>query len=239
MDAGQGLVTYVDESGQHRTIRARKVIVACPKYVAKFIVRDLAAADEEKLDAFQQVEYRPYVVVNVLLSAGLGRDFYDAFLLGDGVYPTNAQDAEQFSRPTDVVTGHFAQADVGAQSVLTLYWPLPWDTARFTLTPLAAPLDTYAARLAPRLDEILALLELPKRAVEQVRMVRWGHAMPIARPGFIADGLAERTRRPIAETIYFVEQDNWALPAVETCLLEAEVFAAEIETGLTKPRKRG
>ncbi len=239
MDAGDGLVTYADEAGKRRTIRARKVVVACPKYVAKFIVSDLAAADEGKLDAFQRVEYRPYVVANVLLSTGLERDFYDLFLLGNGVYPTNAQDAEVFSRVTDVVTGHFAQAGVASQSVLTLYWPLPWDTARFTLTPLVAPLETYAARLAPRLDEILALLDLPKRSVEQVRMVRWGHAMPIARPGFIADGLAERTRRPIAETIYFVEQDNWALPAVETCLLEAEAFAAEIAAELEKPRRRG
>ncbi len=236
LDKGDGLVTYVDAAGGHRTIRARKVIVACPKYVAKFIVRDLEIVDEKKLDAFQRVEYRPYVVANVLLSAGLGRDFYDLFLLGDGVYPTNTGDAEKFSRPTDVVAGHFAQAGVAGQSVLTLYWPLPWDTARFTLTPLVSPLETYAARLAPRLDQILALLKLPKRAVEQVRLVRWGHAMPVARPGFIADGLAGLARRPIAETIYFVEQDNWALPAVETCLLEAEVFAGEVAAGLRAAR---
>ena len=58
--------------------------------------------------------------------------------------------------------------------------------------------------------------------------------MPIARPGFIADGLAGLARRPIAETIYFVEQDNWALPAVETCLLEAETYSAEVAAGLVR-----
>ncbi|MBL8744989.1 MAG: FAD-dependent oxidoreductase [Phycisphaerae bacterium] len=233
LDGGDGVVTYDTGAGVRRTIRASKVIVSCPKYVAKFIVRDLNNLDAEKLDAMQRIEYRPYVVANVLLSVRLERDFYDLFLLGDGVYPTNAEDAEKFSRPTDVVTGHFAQPGNRNQSVLTLYWPLPWDTARFTLTPNVSPLETYAARLAPRLDAILALLELPKRAVEQVRLVRWGHAMPVARPGFIADGLAERVRRSIGETIYFVEQDNWALPAVETCLLEAQSFSAEIEAGLT------
>lgn len=228
------LVTYDSPNAHRRTIRAERVIFACPKYVAKFILRDLGTLDEEKLEAFQHIEYRPYVVANVLLNTPLKQDFYDLFLLGDGVYPMGTQDAEAFSRPTDVVTGHFARAGTDAANVLTLYWPLPWDTARFTLTPNVKPLQTYAAALAPRLDAILKLLSLTPRSVDHVRLVRWGHAMPIARPGFIAEGFAEAARRPIADRIFFAEQDNWALPAVETCLLEAEAVAALIGAGLPR-----
>jgi len=46
------------------------------------------------------------------------------------------------------------------------------------------------------------------------------------------DGEAELLRRPIAERIYFVNQDNWALPAVENCLLDAEIYAPQITAGL-------
>ena len=57
--------------------------------------------------------------------------------------------------------------------------------------------------------------------------------MPIARPGFIADGDARRVQRPIANSIHFVNQDNWALPAVENSLLDAQRVAELIEQDLT------
>ncbi|MBL9121759.1 MAG: hypothetical protein JNL80_17780, partial [Phycisphaerae bacterium] len=53
-----------------------------------------------------------------------------------------------------------------------------------------------------------------------------------AQPGQIADGLAETVRRPIAERIWFVNQDNWLLPAVETCLEEAFSFTDAIRSRL-------
>jgi hypothetical protein len=64
--------------------------------------------------------------------------------------------------------------------------------------------------------------------VRRVRLTRWGHAQPIAAPSFIADGHAERVREPIDGVVYFVNQDNWALPAVETALLEAFEFAPRV-----------
>jgi hypothetical protein len=32
--------------------------------------------------------------------------------------------------------------------------------------------------------------------------------------------------------VYFVNQDNWALPAFETCVLEAQTYSAEIDASL-------
>ena len=58
--------------------------------------------------------------------------------------------------------------------------------------------------------------------MRQVRLTRWGHAMPIPRPGYIANGLVETAHRPIGNNLYFVNQDNWALPAVENSLLDAK-----------------
>lgn len=79
---------------------------------------------------------------------------------------------------------------------------------------------------------MLSVLRVDPSNVVQVRMTRWGHALPISEPGFIAGGFADAVRRPIDGTIFFVNQDNWALPAVENSLLDAQFFAPQIETGL-------
>jgi protoporphyrinogen oxidase len=237
LDADGALVTYRRPGDSARTIRARKVVLACPKYVCKHILRDLAAIDPEKLKAIDRLVYRPYVVANVLLNAAIARDFYDVFLLGDGVLPASAHESQAFWRVTDAVSGHFARPEANGRSVLTLYWPVLSDAGRATLTPPARPLETYGEALGPMLDQILRLLDLPRKAVSQVRVTRWGHAMPIPFPGFLAKGFAEPIRRPIAETIYFVEQDNWSLPAVETCLLEAETYSAQVAAGLRATRR--
>jgi hypothetical protein len=108
--------------------------------------------------------------------------------------------------------------------VLTLYWPLPWGEGPFTLVVENAWTD-YANRLVPQIHTMLELLKVPASKVEQVRMTRWGHAMPIANIGFLAKGNPAKLRAPYQGRVYFANQDNWALPAFETALLEAKYVA--------------
>ena len=89
-----------------------------------------------------------------------------------------------------------------------------------------------ATRLAQQIGTILDVLGLTRDDVRQVRLARWGHSMPIASPRLIADGVMEELRRPFQDQIHFVHCDNWGLPAVETCLLEAEAQAPKIARGL-------
>lgn len=70
----------------------------------------------------------------------------------------------------------------------------------------------------------------------QVRMTRWGHAMPIARPFLIALGVADRVRSTLGGNIHFVNQDNWALPAVENSLLDARTVASVVREELRGSR---
>lgn len=69
-------------------------------------------------------------------------------------------------------------------------------------------------------------------SVLEVRLARWGHAVPLSRVGFIASGAPEELLRPFQESVYFVHQDNWALPAVENSMLDAvnvaQTIAAEL-----------
>ncbi len=220
-------VTYFDAGQNLRSISARFVIMAGSKHIAKYVLHDLEHWDWDKLQAMNQIETLPYLVANVLLHSPVERDFYDCFLLGDGQhYPMNGEDLSRKPIVTDMVRGDYARQH-GPRSVLTLYWPLSWGSARMTLM-LDDPWKHYTELLAPQVRRMLALLDVPESAVRQVRLTRWGHAMPIPRPGLIANGTVEMAARPIGKNLYFVNQDNWALPAVENSLLDAKAVTDAI-----------
>lgn len=233
---GGALVTYADPKGNLRTIRAKRVVMACQKFVAKYVLKDVGPLDGEKFNAMSDVEYRAYVVANVALKGRANRDFYDIFQIANGDdFPTTDAEARQYDLPTDVTAGHYATAHLGRRSVLTFYWPLPWGDSRFRIVEPGVDdmRDTFGKRLAPHLTGTLARLGLDPSDVEMVRLVRWGHAVPLSKPDFIANGSAEHLIRPFEGVVHFVSQDNWALPAVENCLLDAQVVAAQIDADLS------
>ncbi len=219
-------VTWVDTDGKCRALLAKKVVMACPKFLCKEVIHLLGNEDVAKLDAIESLEYRGYLVANILLDAPIKRDFYDIFLLGDGIYPMNQSEAEDDRFVCDVLDGNYAAGSLphGLSNVLTLYWPLPFDFGRWTLLH-EANWNNYSRMLAPQVKRILKLLDVPDTKVKQVRMTRWGHAMPIHAQGLIANGTCEEVRRPtMNDRLFFVQQDNWALPAVENCLLDAKTY---------------
>lgn len=227
--SGKGVqVAYLDAAGQPHTIMARHVVMAGSKHIAKHVLHDLKTLDPDKLIAMDRIETAAYLVANVLLDAQIERDFYDCFLVHDEFFPMSPGAFEQHSQVVDMLSGHYAAGP--GRSVLTLYWPLPFPSGRFSL--LDDAWNRYAAALAPQVRRMLALLEVDESVVRQIRMSRWGHAMPIARPHLIADGACETAARPIAERIHFVNQDNWALPAVENTLLDAHHTARRIRAAL-------
>jgi len=228
---GRVQVSYRDETGACKALSAKKVVMSNPKFTCAHMIHDLDALDGDKLAAIDSLKYRAYVVVNVLLDAPITRDFYDIFLLEDGSMPTSEGEAQQESRVTDVLNGQFARAFDVEKSVLTLYWPLPFEFGRWTIL-INDAFETYARALVPQIKRMLDLLDVGSGHVRQVRMTRWGHALPVALPGLIASGVTDALRRPIDDKIYFVQQDNWALPAVENCLLDAEIFVPGISAGL-------
>jgi hypothetical protein len=220
-------VTYYDANQNLRAINARFVIMAGSKHIAKYVLSDLEHWDAEKLDAMNHIGTLPYLVANVLLHAPIQRDFYDCFLLGDGVhYPMTGDDLQQNPIVSDMLRADYANE--GPRSVLTLYWPLSWASARFTLL-MNDPWEHYTQLLLPQLRRMLSLIDVPESAIRQVRLTRWGHAMPIARPGLIANGILEKAARPLDNKVFFVNQDNWALPAVENSVLDAKSVTDQIQ----------
>lgn len=226
VDRERVVVVYRDSAGTFRSLEARAVVMACPKFVCRYLMPQLHE-DPHRLEDLHRLRTMAYLVANVLLEAPIGLDFYDLFMLREGGFPQGHR-VEEFARAIDVVRGDFARRGPRTTGVLTFYWPLPFPSGRMELL---APEDfeRVALRLRPELDLALSLLGLDRRAVRQIRLARWGHAMPIADVGLIAEGVCERIREPWRERVFFVCQDNWALPAVETCLLEAEAMRPRIE----------
>jgi hypothetical protein len=228
---GRFLVTSKEADGSFRALSARRVVMACSKHVCKHVLHRLFDHDPERRDAMNQVVTTPYLVVNVLLERAVVADWYDAFLLDDGFLPMLADSREACERPVDVILGQYARPKPWSSGVLTLYWPIPSGKVMFELLADGA-FDVYAKQLVPHLARLLRTLGVERRDVRQVRMTRWGHAMPVARAGFIDDGTADKLRSPYLEHVWFANQDNWALPAFETAVLEAKHFADVVDGSL-------
>jgi len=222
-------VRWIDASGRRRCLRAKHAIVCISKHIVRHIMPTLAELDPAKEAACFQTPTVPYVVANVLLKTQVPSRFYDLFTIHDKAFPMNDEQCEGDRRVTDAVRSTFAAGSTRGGDLLTLYWPLPWHTARFTIIQ-ENDWRTYAQIGAPQITRLLATLAIDPAQVEQVRLTRWGHAMPFMRPGFIASGVAELLRRPIEGRIHFANQDNWMLPAWETCLAEAR-FAVDSIVG--------
>ncbi|KAA0215821.1 MAG: hypothetical protein DYG94_06595 [Leptolyngbya sp. PLA3] len=227
-------LTWRTPDGLFRSMLAQHVVMSCPKHVCRHVIHDLERIDPQRFNAMN-LHRRAYVVANVLLDRPVSRDFYDIFLLGEPKsFPMSEGQATSFWRYTDVLDGSYAnRRDMlpGRPSVLSLFWPLAYDTARFDLVQ-GDPVLAFGQALASQLNETLTLLDMPRSAVREIRFTRWGHALPVAQVGFVANGIAHAIRRPFQDRVYFVNQDNWALPAVENSLYDAFETASTIAAAL-------
>lgn len=211
------LVRYEDEAGAVRAVLADAVAMCCPKFV---VARILDGIEPERAAAIQSLRYRSYLLANVLLTTEVEPSFYDLFLAD--VDP---------SRATDVVMATWAKP-VPGHTVLTLYRGLPYDGARATLLTPSAHQQVAADFERQIREQVLPALGVDPQHLAGVRLTRWGHPLPLAAVGLLADGVPEKLRQPFQGRVFFVEQDNWALPAIETALGEAAHFAPQIRAAL-------
>ena len=221
-------VTYSDAAGKLRTLLARAAILACPKFV---VSRILHGIEDERIAAIRRLRYNAYLVANVLLKGAVKDDFYDLFLLGDGKVGRDIREAADRQKVTDAVLATYARPQ-SERAALTLYRALPYAGGRSQLLPEAS-LRRYRNEFEEQImREILPLVGRSPADVVDIRVARWGHPLPVAAAGLIADRVPEQLRQPFRRRVFFIGQDNWALPAFETAVTEALVFAPQVEKTL-------
>lgn len=215
-------VTYEDSAGALHTVAAKSVVISSPKFIARALVNGLSDAQSR---AMHRIKYRAFLVANLLFNTKLKSKHFGAFRL-KGEVPTGDPRTAEPGRPfSSMIFGSWASHDNSEHSALTLYKPFPFDGAR---GELSIP-SSYAQMRSRFESEIPALLQLVGADVAQVsglRITRWGHALPLAKAGLIADGTLELAARPVGGRIFFGQQDNWANPCVESAI-EAAIDAAK------------
>ena len=224
--ADGAVVTYADRMGALHALHAKAVILACPKLVVASILRDI---EPERLSAIKQLEYTSYVVGNVLIEGSSRNDIYDLFVLGSGEDDLSSiEAAADEAGITDVVFASFAQPDA-AHTVLSLYRGLPYKGGRNELLAPSAYERFRSDFEAQITEQLLPVLGIEPSRVRELRLARFGHPMPVSAPGLIADGVVDRLFAPFRERVFFVEQDNWMNPAIETCIAEAMTWTKRAE----------
>lgn len=204
------------EGGEIRTVAARAVVIACPKFVAK---RLIAGLDDDHREAMQQMRYAPYLVANVC-----SRE-----VIYNGSYDTN------IPAPSLVVDFNVADWVVNRNnrnlhrpSVLTCYLPRPEEERALLLD------DEHVLSLGERVVEHLdRWFPGARRKIEEVRLYRRGHPMFLAAPGVLTR-LAPRIRKPLG-SIFFAHSDSeGGVSEYSTALTAARRASEEVMTHLGK-----
>ncbi|PWU12506.1 MAG: hypothetical protein C5B49_16245 [Bdellovibrio sp.] len=229
------------EREEVRVLRARAVVMACPLFVSKKVIKDL---DQDKVEAISSLQYRSFLVGNALLrNLQVKDEFYDLFNLGSvPVFPNGQRDAETVKAAslaegvTDCILVNFARANK-RDTVLTLYRGLPYQGARHDLLDDNS-LDQCRQQFRESLERwIFPTLKIHTNEEPLIRVARWGHPLPVPTVGQIAGGTVEVLRRPFKDRLFFISQDTWALPAFETGISDAFHFRSEILRHLNGPSR--
>ncbi len=219
------IVAYENEAGEIKSIKAKTAILSCPKFVVNKILQDI---EPEREQAIKQMKYHAYLVANILVNQKVKDDFYGLFLIGDGQKPdVDPRVTYQRTGSSDISYGNFAQVD-DQRSIITLYRSLPFVGGRAELFSPDAYEKAKKAFEKEIYEEVLGLLNIDAKNIVDIRITRWGHPIPIAQTGLLRSGVIEKIRKPFKNRVFFVEQDNWALPAFETAVLEAFKWTAEL-----------
>jgi len=204
---GKVLVTTMDKSGKASAVEAKAVIMACPKYIAKHIVKGLP---KEQIAAMEGLQYGSYVVANVLCTSAIT----------DGSYDTWTDEAAF----TDVLIADWITRGPGnkaktKQQVYSVYYPIGYDIAALLEDEAY---DRYRDTVVEHLGYLFPGAE---SKIEDVKLYRWGHALCHARPGWYTE-VSPIASRPFGRVL-FAHSDNQGLPAFEAALVEGMNAAAQ------------
>lgn len=228
---GQGWTALVWREGRVHRFHARAVIFASPLFLAKRMVPSLPA---DQMRALDSLDYRSYVVANVLLRRPIGRIFENETIRA-GYELTRVHETDPLRWPpehlsaravySDIVNATFPIWGESDYAVLTVYRPYPYAHGRELLRYLTY--DHVEEEIRRSVLEGFAHHGLRHSDIEGVRLTRWGHPMLIARPGQLADGtmaLAARTR----PGLFFSHTDIQGAPAIENALASAHAAVAAV-----------
>lgn len=188
-EAGGKVAVSYFENGEPVTVTSRVAVIACPKFIAKRIIRGL---DDDHARAMGAMRYAPYLVVNACARQ----------VIYNGSYDTN------IPAPSPIVDFNVADwvesrdnKEAYRPQVLTCYVPRPEAERAAILN------DDYCLEIGRRVVEHLdRWFPGARRKIEEVHIYRRGHPMYLAAPGVLTR-IAPRIRKPLG-SLFFAHSDS-------------------------------
>ncbi len=206
--------------------QARAVVFASPLFLAKRMIPNLPDAQRKAIDS---LDYRSFVVANILLKRRLDQIFKKSKKIQEGYELTRLHDVDVQRQLPDVLNGQKVFSDVctadfaswrsNPYAVLTVYRPFPYAHGRDRLRYLTY--EYVEAEIRKAVLEGFSHHGLENTHIEDIRLTRWGHPMIIPRPGQMLPGGPLEIGRQSQPGLYFAHTDTQGAPAIENALASA------------------
>lgn len=182
---------------------------------------------EAQRKAIATLDYRSYVVANVLLRRPAAKIFaHRAFrngfeltrLHGVDLDKTTSEDVSRQKVYSDAILADFASGGHPTHGVLTVYRPFPYVSGRPEL--LGAAYEELENELRREVLAGFGPHGVRASDIEEVRLTRWGHPMIVTRPGQLADGTMAAASQA-QPGLFFAHTDTQGAPAYENAVAAA------------------
>jgi monoamine oxidase len=180
-------VTYM-QAGELKTISAKAVIMATPKFITRRIVD---ALPDKQAEAMHKIRYIPYPVVNLIFDKPVFDKGYDTWCPGNTFTDFIVADWVARNRPGYKPKYH----------ILSCYTPMKEDDRGYLLTEIST--RKIAERVLADFQKLL-----PENNVNptEVHIYRRGHPMYMSTPGLFID-VQPVVREPL-DRIFFANTDS-------------------------------
>jgi oxygen-dependent protoporphyrinogen oxidase len=180
-------VTYM-LGGELKTVAAKAVIMATPKFITRRIVDSLP---EKQSDAMHQIRYIPYPVVNLIFDKPVFNQGYDTWCPGNAF--------------TDFVVADWViQKQTGYKqkfNIISCYTPMPEENRGYLLN------ETGARRIAANvLSDFQKLMPALNVDPVEVHIYRRGHPLYMSTPGLYTQ-VQPLVRQPM-DRVFFANTDS-------------------------------
>jgi oxygen-dependent protoporphyrinogen oxidase len=208
-----GVRVDYEKEGRRRSVRARTAVLAVPSHIARRLAKGLP---DWKSAALSKVRYSSYALAIVALNEPVYRDSFDLWAGTDTVFTDlSPLDWGEKAGPAEAGT---------PDQLLEAYVPLGEGAGRAVL--LDEPDEKLSERIVSDLDRLFPGTR-PK--VHGVRVIRWGHAMPVDFPGYLT-GPRRDVAKPAAP--FFFAGVDGELPCIEGALTSGLRAGKETSTYL-------
>ena len=180
-------VTYM-QAGELKTVAAKAVIMATPKFITRRLVEGLP---EKQSDAMHEIRYIPYPVVNLIFDKPLFNHGYDTWCPGN--------------RFTDLVVADWViQKQAGYKqkfNILSCYTPMKEEERSSLLT------EPGARRVAAQvLSDFQKLMPGTNVDPVEVHIYRRGHPLYMSTPGLYTN--VQPVVRQAMDRVFFANTDS-------------------------------